>query len=368
MATTIQPRRPRGAPTGGEFDVVRRAQTDVDLTTGSGVDQQELASLAETSLRLAFEMRAKSWLDSGEAGMSLYGLSVGYAENAAVFLDPSDLTTVRSALLYDTTGSSDLSPAAMQRALERARAAVAHLPAPSDADLLLAAQTQLARAQASARNAVATAEDAEGPYYRSLASAQTHGALTLLHRGDRTQASLDALSGGTQAPEVFNATVTSNLRPYSGPPGLDRSGAMDAPELLMDTDGSPLHRARPGVYPDVPYRIAICADRDLSDADMKSMAQAIGYAYRAGVRGEPLGWPERLSPRAFVVPVDATKTDSDDLGVAMERFESSVGDIVVNGSPVRKSNRYGAGTAGTRLVEPVGPIAFALYYDSVVRD
>ena len=102
------------------------------------------------------------------------------------------------------------------------------------------------------------------------------------------------------------------------------------------------------------YFLRIQADEELSDEEVTRLAQLTGYAYRTTVRGESLGYPERDSKRSFVVHADTTKSRSDDVGYALAKFSHNLPQIAKTGSPVRKTDRAGAGTAGTRLVDGLG--------------
>jgi hypothetical protein len=137
-----------------------------------------------------------------------------------------------------------------------------------------------------------------------------------------------------------------------------------------DTEGMVFHRRRDGVWPDWPYAMRFQADRPLSSAEIAHCAQLIGYTYRSEVRGESIGHPQQDSPYSFVIYADTTKTRSDDIGAALERFEGNLPDLLRDGSPVRSTDRSGPGTKGTRLVDGFGASAptFELYYDSVGVD
>jgi hypothetical protein len=127
------------------------------------------------------------------------------------------------------------------------------------------------------------------------------------------------------------------------------------------------YRRRPGVFGGTPYAMRIQANRPLSDDEMRKMAGLTGYAYRATIAGESIGSPMRDSPYSFVVSSDMTKTSRDDLGMGLEDFEEMLPNMLADGTPVRKTDRAGAGTQGTRLVEGFGSdLAFEIYYDDVV--
>ena len=137
-----------------------------------------------------------------------------------------------------------------------------------------------------------------------------------------------------------------------------------------DTEGTVFHRRRDGVDPDWPYAMRFQADRELTPDEVAHCAQLIGYAYRAEVRGEQIGRPVRDTPFSFTVYADTTKTRSDDIGAALDRFETTLPELMRDGSPIRTTDRSGPGTRGTRLVEGFGASVprFELYYDSVVVD
>lgn len=123
-----------------------------------------------------------------------------------------------------------------------------------------------------------------------------------------------------------------------------------------------VHSDSDELWPDDPEAIAVRANRDLSDADMQRAAQLLGYGYAAHVRGERLGDPVRVDARTFAVDIDLTKSASDDVGEAVQRLNEDLPALLVDGSPVRKTNRAGAGTAGTRLVGGLGDIEVGMFY------
>ncbi len=138
----------------------------------------------------------------------------------------------------------------------------------------------------------------------------------------------------------------------------------------VSVDDQVFHRRQDKVYPGEPYAIRLQANRPLTDDEARHVAGAMGYAYRATVAGEPLGMPHRDTPYSFVVSADTTKSARDDLGVALEAFEDMLPTMIDEGSSVRKTDRAGAGTKGTRLVEGMHEpdLAFEVYYDDVHDD
>ncbi len=138
----------------------------------------------------------------------------------------------------------------------------------------------------------------------------------------------------------------------------------------VSVDDQVFYRRQDKVYPGEPYAIRLQANRPLTDDEARHVAGAMGYAYRATVAGEPLGMPERDTPYSFVVSADTTKSPRDDLGMALEAFEDMMPTMIDEGSSVRKTDRAGAGTKGTRLIEGMREpgLTFEVYYDDVYDD
>ncbi len=136
----------------------------------------------------------------------------------------------------------------------------------------------------------------------------------------------------------------------------------------VSVDDQVFHRRRDTVFPGEPYAIRLQANRPLTDDETRHVAGLMGYAYRATVASEPLGVPERDTPYSFVVSADTTKSARDDLGVALQAFEDMLPTMIDEGSSVRKTDRAGAGTKGTRLVEGMREpdLEFEVYYDDVL--
>lgn len=134
----------------------------------------------------------------------------------------------------------------------------------------------------------------------------------------------------------------------------------------VEHDGVVYHRRRDEIFADAPYSIRVQANRKLSESDTGRLAGLIGYNYRVSIRGESLGNPVNDSPYSFVVAADSTKSQRDDLGEGFDDFENSVGDLVKRGSPVRKTDRGGAGTKGTRAIDGFGDdFKVEIFYDNV---
>ncbi|MCU6479010.1 hypothetical protein [Arthrobacter sp. A2-55] len=134
-------------------------------------------------------------------------------------------------------------------------------------------------------------------------------------------------------------------------------------DKIVDRDGTEFFRRREHVWPDEPYAMRLQANRPLSAQESEHLAQLMGYAYAAEVRGERMGTPQMDTPYSFIVPADTTKSRSDDVGAALSRFETGLPQLFKAGSPQRTTNR--SGPVGSRLVEPFGDLTFELFYDSV---
>ena len=152
----------------------------------------------------------------------------------------------------------------------------------------------------------------------------------------------------------------------------------DDPRLLMgevfdaveDSEGTGrvFHRSRPGVSPSEPYAMRFQTDRELTTDEAEQLAGLIGYHYRVTVSGESMEYPRFETPFAMNIGADTTKSRRDDLGQALHDFEAGLPEIIRDGSPLRTTDRAGAGTKGTRLIEGFGGRTpkLEIYYDDVV--
>lgn len=105
------------------------------------------------------------------------------------------------------------------------------------------------------------------------------------------------------------------------------------------------------------YAVAIRMDKPASDEQMQQFAQLAGYTWRSTVNGESLGDPERIDMFTFRMYADSTKGHG-----YLTDFWSKLPETVEEGSPVRKTNRSGENTKGTRLVEGLGTRRFEIYF------
>jgi len=86
---------------------------------------------------------------------------------------------------------------------------------------------------------------------------------------------------------------------------------------------------------------------DLTPQQAQHLAQLVGYGW-ATTGGEPLPDPEQDTPASIVVYADSSKARS---LAQIDMFVDDLAALVAQGSPVRKTDRAGAGTKGTRLVD-----------------
>jgi len=113
------------------------------------------------------------------------------------------------------------------------------------------------------------------------------------------------------------------------------------------------------------YEIRLQANRKLSPDEAQKLAGITGYQYRSTIAGESIGDPYQDTPYSIVVGADSTKSARDDLGDGLFDFEATLNEMVKNGTPIRKTNRAGVGTQGTRLIDGFGEdLKIEIYYDS----
>lgn len=131
----------------------------------------------------------------------------------------------------------------------------------------------------------------------------------------------------------------------------------ESPELIM-RDGQVMSQGAPeGDF----YAIEVHLPEDAGDEERQErIGHILNYAARASHRGEGLG--VSFNGRIATIGHDSTKarTSSDH----SDEFARSMADMLNEGSPVRKTDRAGAGTKGTRAVEGLGITGnYHIYYD-----
>lgn len=129
-------------------------------------------------------------------------------------------------------------------------------------------------------------------------------------------------------------------------------------------------RATANVEADNPDYIRIQANRPITDDEMEDMAEAVGYQSKAILAIQNgLQDPIRDTPYSFLIGKKDTTDHSrrTDVVAAYRQFEQSLLGMIRDGSPTRRTDRKGPGTAGTKLVNGIDDPNFGIeiYYNSV---
>lgn len=110
-----------------------------------------------------------------------------------------------------------------------------------------------------------------------------------------------------------------------------------------------------------PYAIRVQLGKELSEEEAQKVAQLFGYAY-AKTGGERGNHFEQDSPNSIVVYADTTKAGSYE---SVDRFIEELPEFLKEGTPVRKTDKAGPGTKGTRLVDGFDDLGYVeLYADN----
>lgn len=104
----------------------------------------------------------------------------------------------------------------------------------------------------------------------------------------------------------------------------------------------------------------IKASRPITDDEMIRLAGLTGYAYSV-LAGEGLDWPVRASEDSFTVASDSTKCRNKNFHEFYEKLASTIAE----GTPIRKTNRAGEGTKGTRKLNGIPDLTVDIYLDEV---
>ncbi len=111
--------------------------------------------------------------------------------------------------------------------------------------------------------------------------------------------------------------------------------------------------------------VAVRVGRVLTDAEVSQVSGCIGYALRVLIAGEDLSDPMMIlrthGETYLTYWYDTTKgqRSARDGQAALELAAQ----YIVEGSPVRGTNRAGPNTIGTRLIQGIGPVALTFYVD-----
>jgi hypothetical protein len=115
---------------------------------------------------------------------------------------------------------------------------------------------------------------------------------------------------------------------------------------------------KPSEHPGDWQEIRVVFGAYLTDEQVRQAGGCIGYALKAIHRGEELSEPRKIkrAGKGRITTArfgyDSTKTASDDPDVLLAF--STAARYVGEGSPIRKTDRAGAGTKGTRLCKGLG--------------
>ena len=102
------------------------------------------------------------------------------------------------------------------------------------------------------------------------------------------------------------------------------------------------------------YEVAVYT---VQRATLTQVEAILGYLWAGPMAGE--WWPgegqEAISGHLFIFPLDTTKSGRDDVADAWDAHRH----WLVDGSPLRKTDRSGPGTKGTRACAGLGPVLIA---------
>ncbi len=114
-------------------------------------------------------------------------------------------------------------------------------------------------------------------------------------------------------------------------------------------------------------RIRVVCDRRLSDDEVTRLAGCLAYALRATLAGDDMGEPEAAHAlisggAAFTIMEADYDSDSSirtDPNPAQAFIAARL--FILEGTPLRCTDRAGRGTTGTRLVEGIAPCNLTFY-------
>ena len=197
--------------------------------------------------------------------------------------------------------------------------------------------------------------------YASLNSLTADGFGALSNRIHRAFA-----DGALRDPDSQTTTVPIALRGTPEFPVPNTDPAVQAGEVfdtVLATDETIFHRFREGVMCGDAQAIRIQSEKALTDSELQHFGDIAKYALAQTVRGELLSDPERDSPYSFTFGYDTTKGNQ---GRSGQLLMDIIGNMIRDGSKVRVSSRQGAGTIGTRAIEPMNSDrGFEMYFDDV---
>jgi len=133
---------------------------------------------------------------------------------------------------------------------------------------------------------------------------------------------------------------------------------VDVIEDKVKYNGETYTRIDENNHMDQPYAIRIQVGKELSEEEAEHVSQLFGYDYAktGGERGNSF---EQDSPNSIIVYADTTKGRAyQHLGEFMEELPNTL----ENGTPIRKTDRAGEGTKGTRLVDGIDNLGYVEFY------
>lgn len=111
------------------------------------------------------------------------------------------------------------------------------------------------------------------------------------------------------------------------------------------------------------YGFTVVVEDRLGGEGVDNVASIVGYAFRelAGEACDLAGSSHKNDTTEIMIFWDSTKSASDDIGLRLPGVIENLETYLLEGTPVRKTNRAGVGTRGTRLVESPGFTLVGVY-------
>lgn len=186
----------------------------------------------------------------------------------------------------------------------------------------------------------------------------------------------DALSGPKQ-PSIAAPTLKqpepapqyqSEHIAYSDDPRVMNGEVLDR-VVYNDTVYS---RLRDGVTPDEFNTMRVQFSRKMKDGESQRVASLVGYAFTVAFRTKygSVEVDSMDTPYSVVLDADTWRANTSDMDNALQRFQESLMSTLQEGSPIRKTDRAGANTAGTRAVPGLedNDLDVEFYFDVVRGD
>lgn len=164
----------------------------------------------------------------------------------------------------------------------------------------------------------------------------------------------------TQEEQITNTTKNEFETPINDNSDTPYKG-VNVIEDEIKFNGETYTRIDENNHMDQPYAIRVQVGKELTEEEAEHISQLFGYEY-AKTGGERGNGFEQDSPNSIIVYADTTKGRAyQHLGEFMEELPNTL----ENGTPVRKTDRAGAGTKGTRLVDGMDDLGYVeLYSDN----